>query len=304
MKTIGSEAHMSDHHEESEDYLPSPESHPRGRAEAAIIYPVISRRARGLSLGINLFPDQKRCTYNCPYCEVRPFSNPDVRIAPGMVEASLRAFFSQDWPLYAGQFELKDISISGNGEPTLSPFLEEALDAASAVLREMATAEPGLDLVPIVLITNSSGFLRPEICKMLENFSQRARLEVWAKLDGGSPAMHRILSGSNFTYGRIVDAIADFAVRVPVKLQTMICRDSRNGRTLFDTENYLATLRIFERKRARITGVQLYTVARPPAEPWIAGLDDAELLTIARLVRAALPEKIGVECFGRTGYIE
>jgi len=139
---------------------------------------------------------------------------------------------------------------------------------------------------------------------MLENFSQRARLEVWAKLDGGSPAMHRILSGADFAYGRIVDAIADFASCVPVKLQTMICRDSRTGQTLFDAESYIATFQIFARKGARITGIQLYTVARPPAEPWIAGLDDAELLTIARLVRAALPEKIGVECFGRTGYIE
>lgn len=295
---------MGDDYKGAKDHLPGPEFHPRGRGEAAVIYPVISRRARGLSLGINLFPDRKQCTYNCPYCEVRPFSAPDSRIEPGMVEAGLRAFFAHEWRTYSEQFELRDISVSGNGEPTLSPFLGEALKAARAVLREMTDAEPGLARVPVVLITNSSGFLRPDICEMLERFSQRARLEVWAKLDGGSPAMHRILSGSEFAYGRIVDAIAGFAVRVPIKLQTMLCRDSRSGRILFDAEGYLATLQSLVQRKARIGAIQLYTVARPPAEPWIAGLDDAELLTIAGRVRAALPAGIGVECFGRTGHIE
>jgi len=227
-----------------------------------------------------------------------------MRIEPGMVEAELRAFFSQDWKMYSGQFELKDISISGNGEPTLSPFLEEALEAAGTLLREMADAEPGLARVPVVLITNSTGFLRPDIREMLERFSQRARLEVWAKLDGGSPATHHVLSGSDFEYGRVVDAIADFAARVPIKLQTMICRDSRSGRILFDEEGYLATLQALARRGARIIAVQLYTVARPPAEPWPESLDDARMRALAERVRAALPPEIGVECFGRAGYIE
>jgi len=304
MKTTGGEAHMSDHYEENEGRLPGPESHPRGRGETAIIYPVLSRRARGLSLGINLFPDRKQCTYDCPYCEVRPFSAPGARMGPGMVEAGLRAFFAHEWRTYSEQFELRDISVSGNGEPTRSPFLEDALEAAHRVLQDLAGANPYFAGVPVVLITNSSGFLRPDICEMLERFGRKASLEVWAKLDGGSPAMHRILSGSEFAYGRIVDAIAGFAVRVPIKLQTMLCRDSRSGRILFDAEGYLATLQSLVQRKARIGAIQLYTVARPPAEPWIAGLDDAELLTIAGRVRAALPAGIGVECFGRTGHIE
>jgi len=294
--------HTTDHAKEGS--LPGPESHPRGRAEAAIIYPVISRRARGLSLGINLFPDRKRCTYNCPYCEVKAFSNPDAPLRAGTVEAELRAFFAQEWNIYSGQFELKDISVSGNGEPTLSPLLEEALDAAFAVLRDMEGTEPSFAQVPVVLITNSTGFLKPTICDMLERFSRKARLAIWAKLDGGSPVMHRLLSGAEFEYGRIVDAIAAFAARVPVTLQAMVCRDSRSGQVLFDTEGYLATLQCLGQKKVRIAAIQLYTVARPPAEPWIEGLDDAQMRAIAGRVRAALPRGIEVECFGRTGSLE
>jgi histidinol dehydrogenase len=294
---------MNDRDKQLSGPFAGPESHPRGRQEAAIVYPVISRRARGLSLGINLFPDRKQCTYHCPYCEVQPFSNPDVSIRSGMVEAALRAFFAHEWRRYSTQFELKDISVSGNGEPTLSPFLEEALEAAYRVLQDLVGANPYFARVPVVLITNSTGFLRPKLCEMLEHFSQKAHFEVWAKLDGGSQAMHRILSGSEFDYGSIVDAIADVAFHVPVKLQTMVCRDDRSGQTLFDPDGYLATLRALAQKGAQISAVQLYTVARPPAEPWIAGLDDAELRLIAGRVRTALPEGIEVECFGRTGYI-
>lgn len=282
----------------------SPERHPRTGGRRTIVYPVLSRRARGLSLGINLFPDRKQCTYDCPYCEVPSFSNPGLALKPGEVTDALWKFFADDWPMYSARFELKDISLSGNGEPTLSPFLGEALDAAWGTLQGLAGPCSVAGEVPVVLITNSTGFLRPEVCEMLERFSRRAHLEVWAKLDGGLPYLHRMLSGSEFAYGRIADAIADFALHVPVKLQTMICRDSRSGALLFDTDGYLETLQSLLQRRAKVRAIQLYTVARMPAKPWVAALEDAELQTIARRVRGALPAGIGVECFGRTGYIE
>jgi len=116
------------------------ESHPRGPGESAIIYPVISRRAGGLSLGINLFPERKVCNYDCPYCEVPPFSNPGAVLKPGDVMKTLWRFFEEEWPALASSFELKDISISGNGEPTLSPFLEEALKAGRDAIEMTCTA--------------------------------------------------------------------------------------------------------------------------------------------------------------------
>lgn len=298
-------------HSSSEDKtqsLSGPEFHPRGQKGAAIIYPVFSRRARGLSLGINLFPDKKCCTYRCPYCEVGPFSNPNARLESGMVEATLREFFARDWPgSYAGRYELKDISLSGNGEPTLSPFLEEALNAAWRVLKDMEATGILPNTVPIVLITNSTGFLNAEVCEMLERFSGNARLEVWAKLDGGAPATHKILSGSEFEYGRITDAIAAFATRVPVKLQTMLCLDARSGELLFDADGYISTLRSLLQRGARIRAVQLYTVARRPAEPWIAGVEDARMRAYAATIRAALSRDIAnivIECYGQAGCLE
>ncbi len=295
---------MNDRYGRGENRLSGAESHARGRGEAAIVYPVVSRRARGLSLGINLFPDRKQCTYDCPYCEVPSFSNPGLALKPGDVGRALRKFFADDWPALSASLKLKDISLSGNGEPTLSPFLGEALDAAWAALQDLAGAGSVAGDVPVVLITNSTGFLSARLCELLTRFSQKARFEVWAKLDGGTPATHRILSGSEFAYERVADAIADFALHVPVKLQTMLCRDSRSGALLFDTDGYLETLQSLLQRRAKVRAIQLYTVARMPAKPWVEALEDVELQTIARRVRGALPAGIGVECFGRTGYIE
>lgn len=304
----GSAARMYSSSEDKPQSLSGPEFHPRGRKEAAIIYPVFSRRARGLSLGINLFPDRKQCTYRCPYCEVGPFSNPNARLESGMVESALREFFARDWPAsYAGRYELKDISLSGNGEPTFSPFFEEALNAARRVLKDVEAAGTLPNTVPIVLITNSTGFLNTEIREMLERFSRSVRFEVWAKLDGGSPATHRILSGSEFEYGQITDAIAAFATRVPIKLQTMLCLDARNGELLFDADGYISTLRSLLQRGARIRAVQLYTVARRPAEPWILGVEDARMRACAASIRAALSRDIAdiaIECYGQTGCLE
>src|SRR3989442_10196427 len=47
------------------------------------VYAVVSRRARGLSIGLNLNPD-KVCNFDCPYCQVdrtTPGGPPEVDVA-------------------------------------------------------------------------------------------------------------------------------------------------------------------------------------------------------------------------------
>src|SRR5437660_12694832 len=45
------------------------QDHSRQFADFTFVYPVISRRSRGLSVGVNLNPD-KVCNFDCVYCEV------------------------------------------------------------------------------------------------------------------------------------------------------------------------------------------------------------------------------------------
>src|SRR5215831_19604434 len=45
------------------------EDHRRDLAANRYVYAVVSRRAQGLSIGVNLNPD-KVCNFDCPYCQV------------------------------------------------------------------------------------------------------------------------------------------------------------------------------------------------------------------------------------------
>ena len=56
----------------------------RAREKGTLVYPVYSRRSQGLSMGINLFPDHKQCSFNCPYCEVFPFKTDSMFSLEGM----------------------------------------------------------------------------------------------------------------------------------------------------------------------------------------------------------------------------
>src|SRR3954452_10674223 len=48
---------------------PSPFGRPTEFLGNRFVYAVISQRAHGLSIGVNLNPD-KGCNFDCPYCEV------------------------------------------------------------------------------------------------------------------------------------------------------------------------------------------------------------------------------------------
>ena len=56
--------------------------HRRDLGENRYVYAVVSRRARGLSIGVNLNPD-KVCNFDCPYCQVdrtTPGASPRIEV--------------------------------------------------------------------------------------------------------------------------------------------------------------------------------------------------------------------------------
>jgi len=190
----------------------SVENH-RGREKGVLVYPVYSRRAGGLSIGVNLFPDKKQCSFDCPYCEVFPFSNSAV-FSVEQMETDLRA-------AVAGAKErnipVKDICFSGNGESTLSPDFPEALEKAGRIRAETA---PNSGLV---LITNGTGLLRPEIFSLLRDAVFEYRLDIWLKLDAGTPGWYQKMNRAKIPHEKLTAKIKEFAACAPVTIQTMLC---------------------------------------------------------------------------------
>ena len=271
--------------------------HRSGRETGRILYPVLSRRSGGLSLGVNLFPDAKRCSFDCPYCEVFPFEGERPFDITDLV-AALDAF-AGDWTDELGP--VRDISLSGNGEPTLSPFLEAALDACASARRAFPIA---LGAARLVVITNSTGFTRPAARDILERYAREEGLEIWAKLDAGGEARFRAMSGTTLDFGAIVGGICAFAARAPIVIQTMLCELDGKAPSEADLDDYSRLLSGIVAAGSRITQVHLYTQARPAPLGRTGALGNADLLAAAARIASALRPAapgLAVRVFGQAG---
>src|SRR5262245_54188815 len=164
--------------------------HRRSYRENKFVYPVLSRRSRGISIGVNLNPD-KVCNFDCIYCQVDRRSEAETRFVEldrllAEIDDTLELVTSGH--LYEGeQFasvpqplrRLNDIAFSGDGEPTTYRNFDEIIGKVAEI-----KARRGLDDVKLVLITNASMFHRPAVQRGLE-LLDRNNGEVWAKLDAG-----------------------------------------------------------------------------------------------------------------------
>ena len=104
--------------------------YPRDFLENQFVYLVISPRARGLSIGVNVNP-RVNCTFQCLYCEIDRAQ--PARVSHFDVErmaAELRGTFGLAYsgglrqrPRYAkvpdDLLQVRHVALSGDGEPTL-----------------------------------------------------------------------------------------------------------------------------------------------------------------------------------------
>jgi histidinol dehydrogenase len=179
-----------------------------------MVYPVYSRRSKGLSLGINLFPDSKVCSFDCPYCEVFPFKT-DIAFSTEIMAETLGEILVQ--ARKQGE-PVRDICFSGNGEPAISPCFPQALEAAARI-REKFVPEAAL-----VVITNGTGLLNEKTFEFLRRAASGPMgLSIWLKLDAGTADWYAQMDRSAVPFDRLTARIRDFAALAPFTIQTMIC---------------------------------------------------------------------------------
>lgn len=271
--------------------LPQFRSHPRDWKENFYVYPVISRRSGGLSIGINLNPDMA-CNFDCVYCQVDRTVPPRIReVIPERLEAELRTMIelARSGELFADDAfrgvpeslrTIKDISFSGDGEPTTCPQFAEAVTIAAKLREEFGLAETKL-----VLITDACYLSRPAVQAGLAIFD-RSNGEIWAKLDAGTEEYFRLVNVPNYSLAHVVANIVAAARVRPVVIQSLFMR--LDGVPPSDAEIAAYSDRLSEIVRAggKIKLVQIYTVARRPARSFVTQLNNAEVDRIRDLVRA------------------
>jgi len=252
----------------------------REREKGVLVYPVYSRRSGGLSVGINLFPDRKHCSFDCPYCEVFPFSSTQTFSLSFMEEALAEALAAAK----KRGITVKDICFSGNGEPTLSPDFSAALGAA---FRARDRDVPEAD---VVLITNGSGLLNEDIFDLLSRSAKPSGgLRIWLKLDAGTPAWYTKMDRCAIPFERLTDKIRAFVKCAPLTLQTMICAVNDMPPPPEEGQAWEALVAELALTAALLREVQIYGKARPaPEDPLAAALPTAFLEARAASLGAVL----------------
>ena len=260
--------------------------HRRELLQNRYVYAVMSRRARGLSIGVNLNPD-KVCNFDCPYCQVDRTTpgGPSVVEAAVLVEELDRLLGLLDrgalWgvapfdTVEPARRRVADIAFAGDGEPTTP---REFPEAARAVRVERD--RHGLD-VPLRLITNATMFHRESVRTALAFFD-----ELWCKLDAGTEAYFQKVDGTRLPFARVLDNLLLVARERPIVVQSLFLAWDGVGPDAAEIAAYCGRLRDLLDAGGKVDRVQVYTVSRKPADPRVGPLSVARLEEIASSVRA------------------
>ncbi|SEL38981.1 radical SAM protein [Nitrosovibrio tenuis] len=238
------------------------------------VYPVVSRRAGGVSIGVNLNPNNA-CNWRCIYCQVPELKRgtaPAIDLAK--LEAELRAFL-QD--ILYGSFmqaqvmpearRINDIALSGNGEPTSAREFEQVIELIGKVKADYDLPAE----LKLVLITNGSLIDRPGVQRGLHRMSE-LNGEVWFKLDSATREGRQSINNTKMSLIRMRENLRLAASLCPTWLQTCVFHIDGISPAQEESNAYLKLLDEFLQEGVPLKGVLLYGLARPSTQPEAARL--------------------------------
>ena len=278
--------------------LPLHTRHERSFESNKFVYPVLSRRSEGISIGVNLNPD-KVCNFDCIYCQVDRTTQSDtqfVEVERLLAELDATLDLVTSGAIYETEKfkhtppalrRLNDIAFSGDGEPTTHKNFDEIIAACAEVKQQH-----GLDQVKMVLITNASMFHRPHVQRGLAILDENNG-EIWAKLEAGTEAYFQLVDRTPIPFRQILDNITAAAQVRPLVIQALFMRVHGQPPPREELEAFCDRLSEITAAGGKLKLVQVYTVARQPAESFVAPLTDAEVDAIVELVqhRTGIPAR-------------
>jgi wyosine [tRNA(Phe)-imidazoG37] synthetase (radical SAM superfamily) len=301
--------------------LPLHTDHARLFEHNRFVYPVLSRRSAGISIGVNLNPD-KVCNFDCIYCQVDRRSQSETRFVEidGLINElrgtldlvlSGRIYDTPKFHDVPPQLRrLNDIAFSGDGEPTTYKNFDEIIENCAGVKREfeLRIADCGLRIekpvlesairnpqsaIKMVLISNASMFHRPHVQRGLAILDENNG-EIWAKLEAGTDEYYHLIERTPIPLRQILDNITAAARVRPLVIQSLFMRVNGEPPSQAELKAFCDRLNEITAAGGQLKLVQIYTVARRPAESFVAPITDTEVDAIVSLVQnrtglAALP---------------
>jgi len=246
-----------------------------------IFGPIHSRRL-GVSLGINLMPDDgKSCTFDCLYCECgfnadfRPHhARPTREEVRDGLEAKLKEMTAQG-------IAPNVFTFAGNGEPTSHPQFAEIIDDTIA-LRDRYFPD-----AKVSVLSNSTFIHREKVREALMKVDNNI-----LKLDTVDQDYIRILDRPvqpSYDVGRIIDDMMLFDGHVII--QTMFLKGSYEGRDVDNTTDRYVLPWLEAVAKIKPEEVMVYTIDRETPCPTLQKAIHEELDAIRDRVEA-----LGIRC--------
>jgi wyosine [tRNA(Phe)-imidazoG37] synthetase (radical SAM superfamily) len=265
--------------------------HSRDSAGMHYVYPVVSRRAGGVSIGINLNTNNA-CNWRCVYCQV-----PDLKLGSAppvdltLLENELRGFLLE---LLHGDFmqkrvaevarRINDIALSGNGEPTSAKEFVQVIELIGKLQQELSLPPH----IKLVLITNGSLMHRPYVQQGLQQMA-KSRGEVWFKLDRASTTGMQVINNTQLSIDKVRKNLVTAITICPTWLQTCWFKLDGSPPSRQDEDDYIDFIAGLLHDNIRPQGVLLYSLARPSLQleaPRLSILSDQEMEAFAERIRA------------------
>ncbi|MDC0423038.1 radical SAM protein [Methylophilaceae bacterium] len=257
-------------------------NHDRRIFKGKYIYPVVSRRADGLSIGINLNTNSA-CNWQCIYCEV-----PDLK--RGKPEPIDLALLREELIYWLNQVIhhdflgkhtepgtlLRDIAFSGNGEPTAAKEFGEAIKIVMEQIENFKLKNK----ITIRLITNGSYLDRPSTQKAWEQL-QNLNREIWFKIDAIDPVESKRINQINISTKSVISNLQSSIKISPTIIQTCILKINNELPSIQTINHYINFLKPFE---SNLKAIHLYSLARPTEQKssdLIERLSNDELNSVA-----------------------
>ncbi len=263
---------------------------PRDFLGNRFVYVVISPRARGLSIGLNMNPD-KFCNFDCVYCEVNRDLSPDeheldVAVMAAELEKTLALIESGEIrhvPGFGGLrrdlLQLRHVAFSGDGEPTLCQSFGEAV--AEVVHVRARGFHP---FFKMVLITNGTWLELQPVQEGLRYFTRED--EVWIKLDAGTQGYMDRVNRSEVSLDKVMENAVMIGRKHPVIIQSLFPLIAGQEPPPGEIDEYIQRLKELKEGGAAISLVQIYSATRPSARSECGHVPLQSLTRICRRIKA------------------
>lgn len=242
------------------------------------IYGPIHSRRLGMSLGINLMPnDGKICSFDCLYCEAgfnAQGPGKDGLPSRDTVKKQLRRKLME--MKEAGQ-TLDVITFSGNGEPTLHPEFKKVVED---VLRLRTEFFPD---AKVSVLSNSTMAGKPDVVQALLKVDNNI-----LKLDSAMPHTFRVLNrptSPNCLPEGVIADLKRFSGKCVV--QTIMIRGEYDGQPFDNTTDVELDALLSAYLEIQPREVMLYSIDRKTPAENLVKVSKEELERIAERFRSA-----------------